>query len=79
MDWEAHCPDAGGRLPVVPVPTPMIKPAAASACKGQLFSFLFSLKVCLSCRPHSHRLVCKYQGQGVEKTNIFYCSDLISL
>lgn len=40
MEWETHCPDAGGRLPVVLVPTPMIKPAAAFVCKGKLSSFL---------------------------------------
>lgn len=37
--WAARCPDAGGLLPFALVPTPMIKPAATSACKGELSSF----------------------------------------
>lgn len=52
--WAARCPDAGGLLPVALVPTPMIKPAATSACRGELSSFsaFFSFKVSPSSGPH---------------------------
>lgn len=52
--WAARCPDAGGLLPVALVPTPMIKPAATSARRGELISFsaFFSFKASPSSGPH---------------------------